>query len=125
MVTGVYKIPVEDGRDEQNDFAPEVAHRHDAAGGLLFTGCKEYLPPTYGSLFDFSNTLTFAAHRLLLRNQPLVREFGREMISKPFPAINTINRSEKYQRLDGRPLRRMAFADHRLVSKPGELSLEC
>ena len=96
-----------------------------AAGGLLLTGCKEYLPPTYGSLFDLSNTLTFAAHRLLLRNQPLVREFGREMISKPFPAINTINpESEKYQQLLAGHFAEWRLRITGLVSKPGELSLE-
>ena len=96
-----------------------------AAAGLLLTGCKEFLPPTYGSLFDLSNALTFASHRLLLRNQPLVREFPRDMISKPFPAINTTNpESDRYQRwLAG------GFAEWRLpvgglVSKPVELPLE-
>ena len=61
------------------------------AGSLLLTGCRESLPPTYGSLFDVSNALTFASQRLLLRKQPLAREFGRDMISKRFPAINTTN----------------------------------
>ena len=70
-----------------------------AAGGLLLTGCKESLPPTYGSLFGLSDALTFAAHRWLLRNQPLAKEFRRDQISKSFPAINTINpRDEDYQR---------------------------
>ena len=57
----------------------------------LLAGCKDSLPPTYGSLFDLSNSLTFASHRLLLRNQPLVREFSRDKITIPFPAINTTN----------------------------------
>ena len=50
-----------------------------AAGSLLLSGCKDSLPPSYGSLFDLSNSLTFASHRFLLRNQPLVREFSRGM----------------------------------------------
>ena len=96
-----------------------------AAGSLLLSACKDSLPPSYGSLFDLSNSLTFASHRLLLRNQPMVREFGREMITKNFPAINETNpKSDRYQhQLAG------GFAEWRLpveglVSKPVELSLE-
>jgi DMSO/TMAO reductase YedYZ molybdopterin-dependent catalytic subunit len=96
-----------------------------AAGGLLMTACKDSLPPAYGTLFDASNSLTFTAHRLLLRNQPLVREFPRDRITTNFPAINETNPgSDRYQRqLAG------GFAEWRLpveglVSKPGELSLE-
>jgi DMSO/TMAO reductase YedYZ molybdopterin-dependent catalytic subunit len=96
-----------------------------AAGGLLLTGCKDSLPPTYGSLFDLSNALTFAAHRLLLRNQPLVREFGRDMISKPFPAINTTNpESDRYQRLLAGHFAEWRLPIGGLVSRPAELSLE-
>jgi DMSO/TMAO reductase YedYZ molybdopterin-dependent catalytic subunit len=95
-----------------------------AAGGLLLTGCKESLPPTYGSLFGLSDALTFAAHRLLLRNQPLAREFPRDQISKNFPAINTINPDDR----DYQELRAGHFVDWRLsveglVANPGELSL--
>ena len=95
-----------------------------AASGLLMTACKDSLPPAYGTLFDASNSLTFTAHRLLLRNQPLVREFARDKISANFPAINETNPgSDRYQRqLAG------GFAEWRLpieglVSKPTELSL--
>lgn len=93
--------------------------------GLLLTGCGKSLPPTYGSLFDVSNAATFAAQRLLLRNQSLVREFSRDRITRNFPAINTTNpESDRYQRLlAGR------FADWRLpvqglVARPAEFSLD-
>ena len=95
------------------------------AAGLLLSACKDALPPTYGSLFDASNALTFASHRLLLRNQPLVREFGRDKITPKFPAINETNpQADRYQRLLAG-----GFADWRLpieglVSKRSELSLE-
>jgi DMSO/TMAO reductase YedYZ molybdopterin-dependent catalytic subunit len=95
-----------------------------AAGSLLLTGCQDSLPPSYGTLFDASNSLTFAAHRFLLRNQPLVREFSRDKITKVFPAINTTNpESPQYQRL-----LQGGFAEWRLpigglVAKPAQLSL--
>jgi DMSO/TMAO reductase YedYZ molybdopterin-dependent catalytic subunit len=96
-----------------------------AAGSLLLTGCQNYLPPTYGSLFGVSDALTFAAHRLLLRNQPLVREFGRHRISKNFPAINTTNPSDsEYQRLLAGRFAEWRLSIEGLVSSPAELSLE-
>jgi DMSO/TMAO reductase YedYZ molybdopterin-dependent catalytic subunit len=96
-----------------------------AAGSLLLAGCRESLPPTYGSLYDVSNALTFASHRLLLRKQPLAREFGREMISKRFPAINTTNPDSFWYQI----LRGGGFADwclpvEGMVSRPAELSLD-
>jgi DMSO/TMAO reductase YedYZ molybdopterin-dependent catalytic subunit len=97
-----------------------------AAGSLLLAACKnDALPPTYGSLFDASNALTFAAQRLLLRNQPLVREFTRDRIATNFPAINETNpKDDRYQRLLAG-----GFVDWRLpiaglVSKPSEFSLD-
>src|SRR5690349_1148818 len=97
-----------------------------AAGSLILGGCgRRSLPPTYGSLYDFSNTLTFAAHRLLLRNQPLVREFRREQISRHFPAINTTNPpSERYQRWLAGKFTDWRLAVRGLVAKPGDWSLD-
>ena len=48
------------------------------------------VPPDHGGLFGVETSLTYAAQRLLLHGQPLAREFGREQISKNFPAINTV-----------------------------------
>lgn len=96
-----------------------------AAGGLALTGCSEsVLPPTYGSFLGIGEAVTFASHRLLLPRQSLAREFGREMITKNFPAINTVSpEDEDYQRL-----RRGNFLDWRLpiaglVRRPLDLSL--
>jgi DMSO/TMAO reductase YedYZ molybdopterin-dependent catalytic subunit len=96
-----------------------------AAGSLLLTGCKDLLPPTYGSLLGAGDAVTFAAHRLLLRNQPLAREFGREMISKNFPAINTTNPANAmYQRLLDRNFREWFLPIQGMVSNPLKLTLE-
>jgi DMSO/TMAO reductase YedYZ molybdopterin-dependent catalytic subunit len=96
-----------------------------AAGSLLLAGCDTSLPPTYGSLYDLSNALTFASHRLLLRNQPLVREFSRDKITKHFPAINTTNpESSRYQRLLAGGFREWRLPVEGRVSRPTEFSLE-
>ena len=96
-----------------------------ATGGLLLAGCSEPpLPPTYGSFLGIGEALTFASHRLLLPRHTLAREFGREMISKDFPAINTVDPEDaEYQRL-----KRGGFLEWRLpvtglVTKPASLSL--
>jgi len=96
-----------------------------AAGSILLSGCKGALPPTYGSLYDLTNALTFTSHRLLLRNQPLAREFTRDKISKRFPAINTTNpESDRYQRLLAGGFREWRLPVEGLVLRPTELSLE-
>src|SRR6266550_2889938 len=96
-----------------------------AAGSVLLSACKDSLPPSYGSLFDLGNSLTFASHRLLLRSQPLVREFSRDRITIPFPAINTTNpESPQYQRLLAGHFAEWRLPIAGLVSNPMELSLD-
>jgi DMSO/TMAO reductase YedYZ molybdopterin-dependent catalytic subunit len=96
-----------------------------AAPAVFLAACKDSLPPAYGTLFDVSNSLTFSSHRLLLRNQPLVREFGREMISKNFPAINETNpKNDRYQQLLAGGFSEWRLPVAGLVSKPVELSLD-
>lgn len=94
------------------------------AGSLLLNGCQRYLPPTYGSLFGMSDALTFASHRLLLRNQPLVREFSRDKITPNFPAINETNpHDDEYGRLLAGRFREWRLSIEGLVANPSELSL--
>lgn len=103
------------------------------SGGLLiggitsFVAAKQvgYLPPTYGSLLGIGEALTFASHRVLLRNQPLAPEFNRDMITKNFPAINTVNpKDDTYQQqLLGK------FADWKLpvtglIDRPTQFTLK-
>ncbi len=96
-----------------------------AAGSLLLSACKDSLPPSYGSLFDLSNSLTFTSHRLLLRNQPLVREFGRDKITRNFPAINETNpKSDRYQQLLAGGFAEWRLPVQGLVSKGAQFSLE-
>lgn len=60
-----------------------------AAGGLLWgrwSYTKLELPPTYGDILRMGDNLTYAAHRLLLPRQTMVREYRRSDISS-FPVI--------------------------------------
>lgn len=96
-----------------------------AGAGLLLAGCNRVdLPPTYGSLLGIGEAFTYASHRVLLRRQSLVREFGRDALSPDFPAINAVDPQDAdYQRM-----RRRRFIDYRLrvgglVDHPETLSL--
>src|SRR5579885_3510873 len=53
---------------------------------------KKYglVPPGYHSPFGAGESLTYAAHRVLLSGSQLAREFRRDQISANFPAINTV-----------------------------------
>src|SRR5262249_1130475 len=58
------------------------------------------VPPDHGGLFGVGETLTYAAHRVLLSHQPLAREFTRDQISTNFPAINTVMPEDDLYRQD-------------------------
>ena len=51
-----------------------------SVGGLLLSGCSKKLPPTYGNILRMGDTLTYAAHRVLLPGQSLVREYSHKDI---------------------------------------------
>jgi len=61
-----------------------------AAGGLLATRLPGDLPPTYGHLLRAGDTFTYAAQRVLLPSQSLVREYARGDVTS-FPATGTID----------------------------------
>ncbi|MEP6703834.1 MAG: molybdopterin-dependent oxidoreductase [Acidobacteriota bacterium] len=101
-----------------------------AVGGLLLTSCAKDLPDTYGNILRVADNLTYSAHRAILPDQSLVREYGYGEISS-FPATGTVDPgdpnnkkpSEEYRRL-----REGGFADWRLsiegaVARPGTFSL--
>src|SRR5262249_54277872 len=70
-------------------------------------------------------TLTFAAHRLLLSRQPLAREFSRSQISTNFPAINTVLPEDAAYRRDMvGGFRQWRLKGDGVGGRPSELSLE-
>ena len=101
-----------------------ISRRALFAGTSLLTGCAGDVMPKFRGLYAASDALTYAAHKVLLRNQPLAREFGPERITKRFPVLGTANpKDANYQKLLAGN-----FADWRLpirgmVSQPGELPL--
>lgn len=101
-----------------------------ALGGLLLPGCSRKLPPTYGNILRMGDTLTYAAHRTLLRGESLAREYSTDDITS-FPAIGTVDPGEPGKPKSSelfRSLQRGGFADWRLsieglVARPGSYSL--
>ena len=102
-----------------------------SVGGLSLARFPSDLPPTYGSLLRMGDTLTYAAHRVLLPQQSLVREYSSRDITS-FPATGTTNPGVSEKSPLGEAYRRLesgAFADWRLsvegrVTTPRTFSLE-
>jgi DMSO/TMAO reductase YedYZ molybdopterin-dependent catalytic subunit len=105
-----------------------------SSAGLMLAGCGETEPPTYGNLLRMGDLLTYKAHRLLLPERSLAREYELTDIT-PAPAIGTTNPADAGQ-LGFNPaygdaydrLRRNDFADWRLtvegrVARPRSFSL--
>ena len=105
-----------------------------AVAGTTLAGCSDSLPPTYGNLLRMGDVLTYKAHRFLMPEHALAREYDYSDISS-HPAIGTTNpgdasqpgfhpeHGEAYARL-----LRNSFADWRLsveglVSRPTTFSL--
>ena len=61
-----------------------------AATGAILGGCSKVDPPTYGNLLRLGDNLTYRAHRLLLPDQSLAREYAWDDITS-MPAVNTTN----------------------------------
>jgi DMSO/TMAO reductase YedYZ molybdopterin-dependent catalytic subunit len=105
-----------------------------SAGGLMLGGCSKTLPPTYGNVLRMGDVLTYRAHRLLLPEHSLAKEYAHSDISS-IPAIGNTNpgdahlagfnaeRGPVYDRL-----RAEGFGDWRLsvegrVARPGTYTL--
>src|SRR5215470_7496808 len=98
-----------------------------SATGAAALLAKHYglVPPDNGGLFGVGETLTYAAHRVLLRNQPLAREFRRDQISKNFPAINTVlPEDSEYKHQMGEEFKSWRLEIDGLVASPAMFSLE-
>jgi DMSO/TMAO reductase YedYZ molybdopterin-dependent catalytic subunit len=61
-----------------------------ASAGALLTACAQTEPPTYGNLLRMGDLVTYKAHRFLLPDGALVREYDYADIS-PAAAIGTTN----------------------------------
>lgn len=95
-----------------------------ASAAAVLTKRYGLLPPDPGGLFGVEHSLTYGAQRLLLHAQPLAREFGREQISKNFPAINTILPEDNAYRRDMTDgFRQWKLSIDGLVTRPSEFSL--
>lgn len=101
-----------------------------SVGGLLVARYPKNLPPTYGNLLRMGDTFTYAAHRGLLPDQALVKEYCHADITS-FPATGTTNPgvSERAPLAGAyRQLQSGVFADWRLsvegrVAAPRSFSL--
>jgi DMSO/TMAO reductase YedYZ molybdopterin-dependent catalytic subunit len=103
-------------------------------GGLALAGCSDELPPTYGNLLRIGDVLTYKAHRLLLPERTLAKEYARSEITS-IAAIGTTDPGDARQELftpdygeHYARLRGDDFADWQLevegsVARPGSYSL--
>jgi DMSO/TMAO reductase YedYZ molybdopterin-dependent catalytic subunit len=81
------------------------------------------IPPDHGGIFGVGETLTYAAHRILMAHHSLAREFSRSEVSKVIPVNGKPPETEPYQRHLA-----AGFADWRLtvdglVARPTSFSL--
>lgn len=99
-------------------------------GALAVARRPDALPPTYGHLLRMGDTLTYAAHRVLLPGSALAREYDVRAITS-FPATGMTNPGATLDTSLGEQYRKLqsaAFSDWRLsveglVSTPQEFSL--
>lgn len=87
-----------------------------AVGGLVVARSPRILPPNHGNLLRAGDALTYAAHRVLLPKQSLVREYSFKDLTS-FPATGTTDPGANEGSPFGgeyRRLRQGAFADWRL-----------
>src|SRR6185503_9166309 len=96
-----------------------------SVGGLLLPGCSKKLPPTYGNILRMGDVFTYAAHRALIPEKSLAREYSQKDISS-FPATGTTNPGREAGSKSGEAYRKLherAFADWQvsidgLVARP-------
>ncbi len=100
------------------------------AGGLLLARTPRLLPPTYGNLLRLGDNLTYAAQRMLLPGQSLVKEYSYADLTS-FPAIGTTNPAtsensliaDEYQSLQQDGFRNWQLSVEGSVARPRTFSL--
>jgi DMSO/TMAO reductase YedYZ molybdopterin-dependent catalytic subunit len=113
----------------------KVTRRHVIFTGLASVGglalrYPKTLPPTYGSLLRMGDNVTYVAHRALLSEQALVKEYDAKDITS-FPAIGTTNpgasgtpeRAREYGRMRSGAFAEWALSVEGLVATPRTFSL--
>jgi DMSO/TMAO reductase YedYZ molybdopterin-dependent catalytic subunit len=100
-----------------------------SAGGFLLTRKFGELPPTYGHILRMADNVTYAAHRVLLPGQSLVKEYTHGDISS-FPAIGTTSpadlgrpHSGAYGQLQSSGFAAWGLSVEGLVASPGIYTL--
>ena len=97
-----------------------------ALGGLLVTGCSDtFRPPVVRSgLIGAADVLTMSTSRWLQADQPLAREYGRELFAPEFPTWGQTNPDdERYQQHVSEQFRHWALPVGGLVEQPSSFSL--
>jgi DMSO/TMAO reductase YedYZ molybdopterin-dependent catalytic subunit len=101
---------------------------------LLVAGCGKTEPPTYGHILRMGDLLTYKAHRLLLPEQSLAREYEHHDIT-PVMAVGSVNPGDPHRSVYSaeygpvyEQLQADMFANWRLtiegsVARPGSYSL--
>jgi len=82
------------------------------------------IPPNHRGIFGPSETLTYAAQRLLIPRHSLAREFDRSEISKFAPVVGEPPNDETYQRLLAGGFAEWRLTVDGLVARPSSFSLE-
>ncbi len=67
-----------------------------SSAGITLAGCSDTDPPTYGNILRMGDLVTYKAHRLLLPEHSLAREYDYSDISS-IPAIGTTNPADSSQ----------------------------
>lgn len=93
------------------------------AGGVRVADRCGLVPANHRGVYGLSETLTYAAQRLLTKLPSMAREFDRSQISPVAPVNGRAPTSEPYQALRSRGFADYRFAIEGLVERPGSLSL--
>jgi len=82
------------------------------------------IPPNHGGIFGPSETLTYAAQRVLIPRHSLARQFNRSEISRFAPVVGEPPKDETYQRLLAGGFAEWRLTVDGLVARPSSFSLE-